>query len=1157
MLKAGWIRKANYNSYQMQRLTPSGVDAIEKDIITNGRFSKGAVLDQVDSYGKLQSFDIDPGWDDLKSAFAKELRSKNRYEIGDEAGFASLRQMATTGSAVAGAAIGYSVGGEQGAIIGAGVGLAAALGTPSVAVRVPALFRQSLTRIQNMLSNTNISIKDWYIGKTQRPVDTDMQSIIDKQNTSLRSGGAPTNLLQRMGQIPGDVLKQFDPLIFVNDRLGPVMSRIMNLDTRGKQFRDLNGRLSIDDSPYVIATNAIGGGSGAGEVHLLAYKGIFQDAHESGSLNEVYKYLNLKGYKRVWDVLQDRMWTMDSQINNLQQQLFAGQFGTPRERIAAEDQLADVNKQKAALQDQMAKGKVTPDNYDPAKINNSLIDLQQQLGPAQFSKVEAMGKRVFALNRQVLDQVHNAGIISHEDYQKYTARGDEYIPMHRILEQVSDNEFQTHGSSPLYLKQQNVINALRGSGKVNVNPIVASADANLQALKEVARNGVIHNFVQLANKDPKGVGQLFTEVAPGYKPKAGESTVGWYDNGKQRTYAVPDYLGATLQHASPISVDTGMGAMLRFTKNVLQAGATSGNLAWSLPNAIRHFGDMAIMSKAGLKLDRTLPKDAAMLVKTWGEALKSTLAKDQSYQEYVKSGAAYSTLQRQITPEAELDPNQIGKAPNWRTRPLDAIRRFNQAIEDTTKLTTFKRLKQMGYSDTAAAFETRRYGGGPDFARMGAGVSNINQIAMFFNAHLQYVARTFQRVGEDPVRMAMFMGALSTIALSLNQHNWQYKLPNGQPSMQAVPVSDRENNFVIMTGDSYITENGSRVPQYYKVPKPSVLKFLYNPIEQVVNGVAGRETRSGTQQTLDTLSAYVPGQLHADVDNQEVAKSLGSSALANLNPLLSVPGEQAMNYQAFGERPIVPQRLQGVEPGKQSTPTTPEVYKEMGQGGTTGAVAGGTLGGTLGGVIGGGAGALVGAGVGAIAGSLGMSPLRLQQAVNGTTGGIGQAVAGIGDFTSERNFPFQGQQATRQIPGVGTLASRFIGTPINQRDKDVETKFYSQLDQVSQVQRTYQSMANTQPQQAGEYLKKNIAAYRAAVVGSEMKKEIGELNSIIAMTQDSNNIPEGDKIKRLESLHATKMKLLDTFNGVIQSLSRNGAKNPPEQTNQLGAGVSR
>jgi hypothetical protein len=72
-----------------------------------------------------------------------------------------------------------------------------------------------------------------------------------------------------------------------------------------------------------------------------------------------------------------------------------------------------------------------------------------------------------------------------------------------------------------------------------------------------------------------------------------------------------------------------------------------------------------------------------------------------------------------------------------------------------------------------------------------------------------------------------------------------------------------------------------------------------------------------------------------------------------------------------------------------------------------------------------------------------------------------------------------------------------------------------------------------------------------------MKKEIGELNSIIAMTQDSNNIPEGDKIKRLESLHATKMKLLDTFNGVIQSLSRNGAKNPPEQTNQLGAGVSR
>lgn len=1155
MLKAGWIRKANYNSYQAQRLTPSLVNSIEHDAITNGRFSKVMTLEHITADGKFQSFDIEPGWDDLKSEVAKSLRQHDRYEIGDESGFATLKQMATTGAAASGAAIGYQVGGVQGAIIGGGVGAAVALGLPKT-LRVPALFRQSLSRIAPMLSNTGITLRDWYMGTPQRPVDSDMQGIIEKQSSSLR-GGPTVNLLSRMGKLPGTVLQNFDPLLFVNDRLGPVVSRLLSADPRGKEFRDLNGKLTIDDSPYVAAVNAIGGGSGAGEIHLLSYKGIFGEAEKAGSLNELYKYLNLKGYQRVWNVLSDRLWKFDSDINNLQQQLFAGGFKDARERIAVEDQLAEANKGKRDLQDQMAQGKVTPNNYDPSKIHTSLQDMQNNMSPADYSKVEAWGKRVFQLNRKVLDLVHTAGIVSDNDYQTYTQRGDEYVPMHRILENMAENEFQAHGSSPLYLKQQNVINALRGSQKVNVNPIIASADANLEALKEVARNNVVKSFLDTAQQDPNGVGKLFKAVPTGYKPKAGEATVGHYEQGKVQYYVTPDWLGSTLQHGSPIAAEAGVGAMQRWFKSTLQGTATAGNLAWSLPNAVRHLGDMIIQSKGGVKVGPEMPKDLMMLSKTWVSSLKDTVQKNPAWQEYVSSGAAYSTLQRQLTPERELDPNQIGAAPNWRTRVLDSVRTFNQAIEDTTKLTTFTRLRQMGYTEKAAAFETRRYGGGPDFARMGNASSTINQYAMFFNAHIQYVSRTFSRLAEDPKRIGAWLGAASVMALTLNQYNWQFKLPNGQPSMQAVPHSDRENNFIVLTGGTYVTENGSRVPNYYRIPKPSVLKFLYNPIEQVVNGLAKNETRSGTQRTLDTLSAYVPGQLH--VDENDKAKSLGSSVLANLNPMFSVPLEQSMNFQAYNERPIVPNRLQGVEPSQQFTPTTPSVYKEMGQGGLTGTVAGATLGGSLGFAVGGTRGALVGGGVGAVVGASGISPLRTEQVVRGTTAGVGQGIASIGDALSGgRNFPFQGQQATRQIPGAGTIAGRFISTPINQSDRDSENRFYQQLDTASTIQKTYQQMSKSQPDVAAAYLQKNLGAYRAAVVGQEMKLKIGELNSAIVRTQQNTTMSDEDKIKALESLHKVKMNLIDSFNGVIRGLMTGGRKNPePAGPPQGGSGWSR
>src|SRR5208337_611966 len=133
---------------------------------------------------------------------------------------------------------------------------------------------------------------------------------------------------------------------------------------------------------------------------------------------------------------------------------------------------------------------------------------------------------------------------------------------------------------------------------------------------------------------------------------------------------------------------------------------------------------------------------------------------------------------------------------------------------------------------------------------------------------------------------------------------------------------------------------GARVPTTFQIKKPEFARMLYNPIEDTLNKLVGREDRSATQIGLDNLSNYLPGQFN--LEEGHVAKTLALGAASSLNPAVGVPVEEAANYNPrYGGRPIVPGREQNIEPGLQADVNTPEIYKRMGEGGIPGAIAGG------------------------------------------------------------------------------------------------------------------------------------------------------------------------------------------------------------------------
>lgn len=1156
MLEKGWIRKASPVDYEAITLDSKTLATIEKDLLQKGRYGQRMALDTRRADGRFLPLYLEDGWGDTYKGLEEAVAAARRRQgVDSEAGVSGPGRLGlATGGAITGAVVGAHLGGPIGGVIGGAIGWGAGFVSPAIANHP--LFWSKLNALKPGITGFNISLKDWLKGPLQEPsvLGSEMAAIRDAQQRDIK--GPSRSFLSRVSQLPGDTyVKLFDKFGFINDRPGALANLIMKFDPRGAAFRDLRGKLSVDNSPYVSAWLAAGGGGGMAEAHLIDYKGIYKDAQSSKTLEHLTDYLNLKGYQRVYDVAQERINEYDQSIQHLK--LGLQQAKLPVEVEAGmKKALRQAISERQDVIDKLVSKTMVPAPYDPTKIATDLKTQEQVLGPQKFAQVKAQADRVFALNRKVLDMVHDAGIVGDAEYQKYTGRGDEYIPMHRILEQVSEvnqrlSQNPQDSSARLYLKQQNVIKALMGSERINRDPVISSADANLEAIKEVMRNGVIEDYLRIAQADPQGVGSYFKPVRSGYKAGPDEGLIGAYENGQSQTYAVPSWLAESLKNVSPTSADIiGKGPMQYFGQ-ILRKGATMGNLAWSVPNALRHLGDMALMSEAGLKDIKTLPRDVVGMIKEWNKSLYSTIVSDGARQEYLRSGAAFSTLQSMISPEEHLDPTTLGfKSKVAHGRIIDVVSDFNKAVEDATKMTTFKRLRQAGYTEKAAAWETRRYGGGPDFARQGTMTPAIGLVSMFFNAHLQYVTRAFARAAENPMRTAVTLGALTAMGMALSEHNYNQKDEKGNLLIRKVPFTDRENNFVVLTGDTYTSSSGATLPVYYKIPKPSFVKFLYNPIENTLNKIDGHEERSGTQLGLQAIGNLSPGQM--DLQQGEVGKSAVRGAVSSLNPVIRAPLEEAMNYKTTGfGAPIVPGREQGIDPRYQLGPNTSETAKRIGEGGVRGAVAGGAEGLTMGYLLAGPKGAAAGGALGSIAGSFGISPRRAEHVIDTTTAGVAKIATGFVDpfLGGVKQTRMEGPEKLASTPIAGPILGRFISISIDQQEQTQQNNFYRNVQEAQVPLNTLKFLEKNHPEQIPAYLQTHKKELWAGQVATTMSQRFGQIQNAEKMIQQNTSMPEKDRSEALKNLHAVKLQVLDTFNKVLKPSPQVG-----QATTQPGAG---
>src|SRR6267142_1067351 len=500
MQNAGWIRKVDHQQYSIGKINSQAINSIEMDMIRNRVHGRELLIDAQGPRG-VRTLHIDRGYEDLATAVRQEARDQGFGPQSGKVGGTELLAGGTVG-AIAGAVAGHVMGGVQGSVAGAVMGYSLGFLAPAILQSRPVV--QAMKTMANVVRGAGLTLKQWFQGVPQKGmqgVDPNMDDILKEQ---IAHADRSVKWIERAKQLPATIYKGFDPFAYIADKknMGMIGRVMMSFDPKGRVFRDLT--IPDTQSLYMALANAGGDALGQRRYQNMSYNDIKVDANKAGLREMLDRYLNLKAYQRTNEVLQEHIQTLDSQIQNLQTKL-QSPSNTVRQIAALNDDLKETQKMRKEIQDKIDQGKATPKGYTPKKIQDSLQKMQQVLGPQDYSNVEQLAQRAFQAREHILDLLFDSGIISQDAYTQFKARGPEYVPMERIMDDLENKRF-TSSVSPLHLRHQTVIQTLEGSTRTNVNPWEAFDHADRKAFNNLVRNDAMKSALDLAKTYPNTIG---------------------------------------------------------------------------------------------------------------------------------------------------------------------------------------------------------------------------------------------------------------------------------------------------------------------------------------------------------------------------------------------------------------------------------------------------------------------------------------------------------------------------------------------------------------------------------------------------------------------------------------------------------------------------
>lgn len=592
-------------------------------------------------------------------------------------------------------------------------------------------------------------------------------------------------------------------------------------------------------------------------------------------------------------------------------------------------------------------------DYTIPEVQFHLGTLRNELGTDKMMRLEKFAEELQKSADADLQLMVSTGRMSQTQYNEIKALNDFYAPFY-VMEYISQREGSTlPGIGGAIDTTQSLTQGIKGINdkEFKLGDMMTAFGANkLRAYVLAEKNLAMQDLAKLTVSDPKGnfIKDLGLAAAGLNAPKGWE-IVSYMKDGAVNHLAVSPEVAKAVKNMDYQQLNLLNRIMAAFA-NPLRAGATGLNLAFQVVNQFKDLGRLGLVSKYGLRSISDLVMFPLDVASAAASSWKSNVlgSPDELMMEYLRSGAARSTIASQLSPDTftrfaqQKDQSAAAKLLGVPVRTfIDTTSKIGNAIEETAKLAGFKRglrIENLDKLSPAAreeaiqriAYEVRNYAGSPDFSKHGTIGRELNVLFMFLNARIQGTAADLRRLTggtgtkegwEAALKLA---GGIGTLATYVWYNNHQ---PDNIEDYNSRPLTERNNYFLIPRYNKagqpmyYINEEGEKVREYWRFPKAEIIGQVANITEGALNFFAKKDPKAALNAGTTVLESLLPVSISGRNSDERF-----ESILSGLNPILKAPFEYSGNRNYFGHRDIVPRRLQQASPQEQYKETTPPAF---------------------------------------------------------------------------------------------------------------------------------------------------------------------------------------------------------------------------------------
>lgn len=513
---------------------------------------------------------------------------------------------------------------------------------------------------------------------------------------------------------------------------------------------------------------------------------------------------------------------------------------------------------------------------------------------------EPIMREVNQFSNNVLEYLKDSGVVSKKDYDNMVAASDYYIPMKRLLTAKEKETRLSQGkqavtkalqkqfgftdgklASPLKSLAENVRRYVDLAERNRLIQEVVAVDKDGDVLQKVptkmkpikfdldeVKQQMLDEGIQLSDADAARL-MVFRPM----RKMVGDNDVILYKNGKPIVYRTDKRLAAALkgsddgnprfmEHKALAAIVKLLGAPTR----ALRTGITASP-PFVLANATRDAFVTAIQTKNGLKF-----------VADYYHGIMKQVLKDQDYQDYLRSGAANSSvnaMNKRYISRGVLDAVErhgvVSQGLNLVRKPIDVMESISQIVETAPRLQEFSRARAKGKNLRTSAIDAREVS--VDFDRAGVAMQAINMISAFSNVGVQGLDRTRRSLMENPKKFLMTTGAMvTTTSIALwwftkddirvqeapdwqKDFYWLIPIDNWEPATQEQfdlmhPQLRRQDD----KGNRYIN-NGVLM----RVPKPFEIGLIFGSVPvRIADAIYREKGAEAFDGMFDSLWAATP-----------------------------------------------------------------------------------------------------------------------------------------------------------------------------------------------------------------------------------------------------------------------------------------------------------